>query len=148
MDVYRNLEYLETLLVEDDPLVRDAMTLGFRTQKLKVSSVESAEEGLKLLHEKRFDIIISDYGLPGINGITFLKQALFSQPEAVKLLISGNVNEELVSESYAVGIHDYLQKPFRLETLWATMAMHAAKMDLPISGDCRKADQLVGAVGM
>ena len=47
MDVYRNLEYLETLLVEDNPLVRDAMTLGFRTKKLKVSSVESAEEGLK-----------------------------------------------------------------------------------------------------
>jgi DNA-binding NtrC family response regulator len=148
MDAYDRLEQLETLLVEDDRLVRHAMALAFQTRRCKLDSVKSAEEGLKLLHEKHFDVIISDYRLPGINGITFLKEALFAQPGAVKLLISGDVSEEVISESYASGIHDYLQKPFRLETLWATMAMHAARMAESHSEDPFENMRSAGAAGM
>ena len=131
MDAIQKIEHLETLLVEDNPLVLDSLKLAFRTKNLRMQCVESAEERLNILHKVRFDIIISDYSLPGINGITFLKQVLHMQPEAVKLLISGEVSDDLISESYAIGIHDYLQKPFTLDTLWATMAMHAAKMKMP-----------------
>ena len=134
MDAIQKIEHLQTLLVEDNLLVLDSLALAFRTKNLKLHCVESAEEGLNTLRKVRFDIIISDYGLPGINGITFLKQALHMQPGAVKLLISGEVNEDLISESYAIGIHDYLQKPFTLNTLWATMAMHAARMNIPKYG--------------
>ena len=131
MDAIQKIEHLESLLVEDNPLVLDALALAFRTKKLRLQCVRTAEEGLNILRKVRFDIIISDYSLPGINGITFLKQVLHMQPEAVKLLISGEVSEDLISESYAIGIHDYLQKPFTLDTLWATMAMHAVKMNMP-----------------
>jgi DNA-binding NtrC family response regulator len=88
---------------------------------------ETAEEGLKAMHAEGFDIIISDFKLPGISGLKFLKQAVASQPGSVKLLISATGSDDVVSEAYRIGAHDFLQKPFTLETLLATLLMHLGK---------------------
>ena len=117
MDALAKLANLKVLLVDDDPFIRDAMTLAFRQKKFSLVTVETAEEGLKTMHEETFDIIICDLKLPGISGLTFLKQAVVSQPGSIKLLISASGNDEVVSEAYRIGVHDYLQKPFTLETL-------------------------------
>jgi len=63
----------------------------------------------------------------GIKGITFLKQAVLSQPKAVKLLISATGDDALISRAYSIGASDFLQKPFTVETLWATLVMHVRK---------------------
>lgn len=127
MDAFETLQHLKTLLVDDDPFIRDAMQLAFRYKKLHLRTAATAEDGLKALFEEPFDVIISDYQLPGINGVTFLKQAVLSQPRAVKLLISANGDDGLISEAYGIGASDFLQKPFTVETLWATLMMHVRK---------------------
>ena len=127
MDALNSLQNLKTLLVDDDPFIRDAMQLAFRQKKYHLRTAASAEDGLKALFEEHYDVIISDYQLPGINGITFLKQVVLSQPTAIKLLISANGDDGLISEAYGIGASDFLQKPFTVETLWATLAMHARK---------------------
>ena len=127
MDAFNKLQKLRSLLVDDDPFIRDAMTLAFRHKGFHLCTAATAEDGLKLLFEEKFDVIISDYQLPGISGITFLKQAALSQPTAVKLLISANGDDTLISEAYGIGASDFLQKPFTVETLWATLVMHVRK---------------------
>ena len=127
MDALTKLKTLKTLLVDDDPFIRDAMKLAFRRKKFSLCTADTAEEGLKAMHAQSFDIIISDFRLPGISGLTFLKQAVASQPGSVKLLISATGSDEVVSEAYRIGAHDFLQKPFTLETLLATLRMHLGK---------------------
>ena len=127
MDALTTLQNRRALLVDDDPFIRDAMQLAFRQKKLHLRTAATAEDGLKALFEERFDVIISDYRLPGINGITFLKQAVLTQPNAVRLLISAGGEDDLISDAYAVGVHDFLQKPFTVDTLWATLLMHVRK---------------------
>jgi DNA-binding NtrC family response regulator len=127
MDALAKLKNLKTLLVDDDPFIRDAMKLAFKRKKFSLCTAETAEEGLKAMHAEGFDIIISDFKLPGISGLTFLKQAVASQPGSVKLLISATGTDEVVSEAYRIGAHDFLQKPFTLETLLATLLMHLGK---------------------
>ena len=127
MDALKSLQNLKTLLVDDDPFIRDAMQLAFRHRGYHLQTAATAEEGLKALFEDQFDVIISDYQLPGINGITFLKQAALSQPASIKLLISANGDDGLISEAYGIGANDFLQKPFTVDTLWATLIMHAKK---------------------
>jgi DNA-binding NtrC family response regulator len=127
MDAIKTLQNLKTLLVDDDPFIRDAMQLAFQCKKLHLRTAATAEDGLKALFEEPFDVIISDYQLPGINGVTFLKQAVLSQPSAVKVLISANGDDGLISEAYGIGASDFLQKPFTVETLWATLVMHVGK---------------------
>ena len=127
LNSFATLAQRKTLLVDDDPFIRDAMKLAFKQKGFSLHTAKTAEEGLKAMHEANFDIIISDFKLPGINGLTFLKQAVITQPEAVKLLISANGNDEIISQAYTIGIHDFLQKPFTQATLWATLIMHIEK---------------------
>ena len=116
-----------TLLVDDDHLIRDALRLAFKNQGRFIQTFESAEEALRILEKVSFDIIISDFELPGISGLEFLKQVKTSHPHSVALLISAHGDDEIVKRTYEIGVHDFLQKPFSLRTLWATMAMHILK---------------------
>jgi DNA-binding NtrC family response regulator len=127
MDTRAKLKTLKTLLVDDDPFIRNAMKLASKHKQFTLCTADTAEEGLKAMHAERFDIIISDFKLPDINGLTFLKQAAASQPGSVKLLISATGSDEVVSEAYRIGAHDFLPKPFTLETLLATLRMHLGK---------------------
>jgi DNA-binding NtrC family response regulator len=127
MDAYRKLQNLKTLLVEDDPFIRDAMQLAFKQKKIGLRTVITAEEGLQALAEESFDIIVCDFKLPGLDGLDFLKQAAGLQPDTIRVLISAQGDHEIVAAAYAVGVQDFLQKPFTLKTLWATLAMHVSK---------------------
>ena len=127
MDALAKLKTLKTLLVDDDPFIRDAMKLAFQRKQFPLCTVDTAEEGLKAMHAETFDIIISDFKLPGISGLTFLKQAAAAQPASIKVLISATGSDEVVSEAYRIGAHDFLPKPFTLETLLATLRMHLGK---------------------
>ena len=127
MDALAKLKTLKTLLVDDDPFIRDAMKLAFKRKQFSLCTADTAEEGLKAMHAETFDIIISDFKLPGSSGLTFLKQAAATQPGSIKVLISATGSDELVSEAYRIGAHDFLPKPFTLETLLATLRMHLGK---------------------
>ena len=127
MDALAKLKTLKTLLVDDDPFIRDAMKLAFKRKQFSLCTADTAEEGLKAMYAESFDIIISDFKLPGISGLTFLKQAVATQPGSIKVLISATGRDEVVSEAYRIGVHDFLQKPFTLETLLATLLMHLGK---------------------
>jgi DNA-binding NtrC family response regulator len=127
MDMLAKLKTLKTLLVDDDPFIRDAMKLAFKRKQFSLCIADTAEEGLKAMYAESFDIIISDFKLPGISGLTFLKQAVATQPGSIKVLISATGSDELVSEAYRIGVHDFLQKPFTLKTLLATLGMHLGK---------------------
>jgi DNA-binding NtrC family response regulator len=129
MDALAKLKTLKTLLVDDDPFIRDAMQLAFKRKQFPLCMAETAEEGLEAMHEEMFDIIICDFKLPGISGLTFLKQAAAAQPGSIKVLISATGSDELVSEAYRIGANDFLPKPFTLETLLATLRMHLGKRE-------------------
>jgi DNA-binding NtrC family response regulator len=127
MDTDHRLQQLKTLLVDDDEFIRDSMALAFRQRGYPLRTEETAEEGLKAMEEESFDIIISDYQLPGLDGLEFLKRAVGVQPDTLKLLISATGDHHTVASAYAVGAQDFLQKPFTLRTLWATLGMHIGK---------------------
>jgi DNA-binding NtrC family response regulator len=92
-----------------------------------IKVVDSAEKALRILEKVSFDIIISDFKLPGLNGLEFLKQVRISHPNTVTILISANGNDQVIENAYKIGVHDFLPKPFSLKTLWATLAMHVQK---------------------
>jgi DNA-binding NtrC family response regulator len=127
MDPSSKIKKATTLLVDDDQLIRDSMRLAFRSQACFIQVVESAEAALRILNKVSFDVIVSDLELPGISGLEFLKQVRASHPNSIALLISANGSDETVKSAYEIGVHDFLQKPFSVKSLWATMAMHLGK---------------------
>jgi PAS domain S-box-containing protein len=109
---------LRILHLEDNPkdaaVVRDKLEFaGVRCDILRVDNKVSFEAALT---RERFDLIISDYSLPGYDGATALKRAQEKQPEVPVILISGTVGEEEAVKCLRIGATDYLLKE-RLERL-------------------------------
>jgi PAS domain S-box-containing protein len=87
--------------------------VGVSCDILLANSKDSFEAALT---RESFDLIISDYNLPGYDGVTALKQAQETQPEVPVILISGTVGEEEAVKCLHIGATDYLLKD-RLDRL-------------------------------
>ena len=118
---------LKTLIIENDPCVRNTFELMFEEIGWSLQTVGSAEAALEAMDRQDFDIIVSDFSLPGMDGIEFFRQIGENRPASVQILTSAAGSGEMISNAYAMGLDDFLQKPFTLQTLLDTIALHARK---------------------
>ena len=114
MNQFLKIKDLKTLLIDDNVIIRDTMRMFFTQKKCLLKTCETAEEGLQALEEERYDILICDLQLPGIDGVEFFKRAKASHPDTIKILISGYVDEAAISEAFDIGVHAFIRKPFSL----------------------------------
>jgi CheY-like chemotaxis protein len=121
MDVFNKLRNMKILLIDDDEWIRDSLNIFFEAEGCRIVSVETAEEGLKAVRTQDFDIIISDYKLPGMDGIEFLRQIGTSQSNAKKILITAYKSELVVEEAKKAGVQHLIAKPFTSETIEASL---------------------------
>ena len=123
MNAFNELKRVKTLLVDDDELIRDALGIAFKNKGCFMRAAESAEEGLNAIKEEQFDVIISDFRLPGINGLDFLKLAAVTHPYAVNILITAYRDEYMFSEAIRIGIAEFIEKPFSVKALVGLLAV-------------------------
>ena len=121
MDLYQKLKGLRLLLIDDDEWVRDSMHLFYECEGCQILTLETAEEGLNVLNKQDFDIIITDYRLPGLDGLEFLRQVQKRHPVAMKILITAYGSEKLFAEARKLGVHEYIPKPFTSEAIEASL---------------------------
>jgi two-component system response regulator GlrR len=117
MNLHEELGVKNILLVEDDPWTRDALSLFFQFEGCLLQSAASANEAIKALSGDRFDLILCDYTLPDMDGLSLMKRFGNNQPGAVKFLFTTNPTHPLVEEAGRYGIHNVIRKPFTVETL-------------------------------
>jgi DNA-binding response OmpR family regulator len=127
MNQPENNVHLKTLIIDDDPFVRSTFELMFEEIGWSLQTAESAEKALEAIQTDSFDIIVSDFGLPEMSGLDFFRQVKSTCPSAVHILMSAYGDDEIISRAYEIGLDDFLQKPFTLETLLATIAVHVRK---------------------
>lgn len=123
MNPFNELKHVKTLLVDDDELIRDALCMAFKNKGCFMRAAESAEAGLIAIKEEQFDVIISDFRLPGINGLDFLKLATVAQPQAVNILITAYRDEYCFSEAIRMGVTEFIEKPFSVKVLVNLLAI-------------------------
>ena len=123
MNPFNELKQVKTLLVDDDEFIRDSLKIAFATKGCAMRVAQTAEEGLQAIKEERFDIIISDFRLPGINGLDFLKLATITYPEAINILITAYRDEYLFSEAIRMGVTEFIDKPFSVKALAELLAV-------------------------
>jgi DNA-binding NtrC family response regulator len=115
---------LKVLLVENDHYVREALTKALLDEGCSLKSVRSGAGGLSHLKEGSFDVIISDFSLPGIDGFEFLKIANRYCPESIKIMVAAYGDVDPMSKVFKYGIDDVIEKPFPYESLLYTISKH------------------------
>ena len=101
----------QVLCVDDEEFLLDLCRIFLeRSGTLKVDTAISAFDGLEKLKDKEYDTIISDYEMPGMNGIEFLKTIRASDKSIPFIMFTGRGREEVVIEALNNGADFYLQK--------------------------------------
>jgi DNA-binding NtrC family response regulator len=111
MDLFEKLRSMKVLLIDDDEWVRDSLELFFTGEGCDLSALANAEEGMEALKKQRYDIIICDYKLPGMDGLSFFKGIKLSHPDIITVLITAYGNVDLASDAIRIGIDDFIPKP-------------------------------------
>ncbi|GAB6861966.1 PAS domain S-box protein [Haloplanus litoreus] len=105
-------ERINVLHVDDNESILD-LTATFLEKSHDQSSIHSeldANEALDYLETNDIDCIVSDYDMPGLNGIEFLEQVREVHPDIPFILYTGKGSEEVASKAISKGVTDYLQK--------------------------------------
>lgn len=113
------------LLIEDDRPYRQALRLYLESHGFTAKEAEDGREALVLLDGGLdVDIIISDYHMPVINGLDFLKALSYrvKGQDVRVILVSGNMTMEIEKEAKQAGAFAFLSKPFDFQDLLALVS--------------------------
>ena len=103
---------IRVLHVDDEPRFTD-LTREFLERaddRIDVRTAASVNEALELLHDADIDCVVSDYDMPGRNGIEFLATVRETRPDLPFILYTGKGSEEVAGEAISAGVTDYLRK--------------------------------------
>jgi response regulator RpfG family c-di-GMP phosphodiesterase len=102
---------ISILLVDDEPNVLKALSRLFKDYHL--STACSSEEALSMAEQRQFDLVITDYKMPGINGVDFLILFKRIQPDAVRIVLSGLADLEGVQHAInEAEVFRFINKPW------------------------------------
>lgn len=118
---------IHVLMVDDDTTIMElTKTFLEKSGDIKIDSVLSAKEAIErlLTGASRYDVIISDYAMPEMDGITFLKAVRDWDPEIPFVLFTGRSREEVAIEALNCGADYYLQKDGGPALMFAQLSHH------------------------
>ena len=103
---------IRILHVDDDWRLADltATCLEDESERFDVTISTSPTEAVSCLDSGNFDCIVSDYDMPGLNGVEFLETVRERYPDLPFILFTGKGSEEIASDAISAGVSDYLQK--------------------------------------
>ncbi len=124
---------LEVLLVDDERIVGNRLKPALTRIGCSVEVFEDPKEALQRIHEKEFDVIVTDIMMEDVNGIQILEEAQKRTARTKVIIISGYATVSLAREAMDKGAFDIIEKPFRPGDLRSVIA--AAARDLGFAGE-------------
>ncbi|RMI16941.1 MAG: response regulator [Calditrichaeota bacterium] len=107
-------ESASIVLVDDEEMVLTSLSsfLSLETD-YTVHTFLSPQEALKFIQENEVDLVISDYLMPEMDGITFLAKVREIRPEVPRIILTGYADKEnAIKAINEVGLYQYVEKPW------------------------------------
>ena len=116
-------EKIRVLYVDDEPSMLDIGKLFLEMDGIfAVDTLTSVSEALTRLKTERYDAILSDYQMPEMDGITFLKQIRASENKIPFIIFTGRGREDVVIEALNNGADFYIQKGGEIKSQFAELS--------------------------
>jgi CheY-like chemotaxis protein len=102
---------MKVLLVDDDPLFLElSQTFLEVFHHIASDTVDSAREALQKLEKDSYDVVISDYDMPFMDGITFLRTIRNKSINIPFILFTGVSKDEVIHQAIENGVNSFIQK--------------------------------------
>jgi len=116
----------------DDELDFPALTKAFlerENENFSIESATSAEEAIEFLKGAKYDVVVSDYQMPMMDGLEFLKTLRASGNTIPFIMFTGKGREAVAIEALNRGANHYLQKGTDIKSMYGTLA-HVIKQEV------------------
>lgn len=100
-------------IVDDEPPILSALQRALRPLGCSIHAFSDVQEALQALTSHEYAVIVSDYKMPGLDGITYLRFARQRQPEALRMILSGHGDRDsMIQAINSAEIYRFLSKPW------------------------------------
>ena len=105
------------LIVEDHDRLREQLGQFYEQEGFRVTTASCGEEGVKILSEEKFAIVVSDVKMPGMDGFQLARHVREKCPDTDVILVTAFGNIKQAVEAMKLGASDYITKPFQPEAI-------------------------------
>ena len=119
------------LFVDDEPNVLKSFERALRREPYTLMTAAGGEEGLKLLEAREVSLVISDYNMPLMNGLDFLKEIKERYPHILTIMLTGQAELDIAVQAInEAGVYKFIQKPWDDADLKITIRRALESLDL------------------
>jgi len=114
----KNKNQIKALVIDDEPFIKNILTILLEMEGYSVSPFDNGLDAIKEAKKSKYNIIISDYFLPHMNGIELIQKVRELHPYIASILITGVGDEQTIIDAFTKGhVNSYLTKPFSNEEI-------------------------------
>src|ERR671933_494302 len=117
------------LVVDDEKSQREILEMILSAEGYDVTPAASGEAALKLARERRYDLVLTDLKMTGIDGIELLQKLLGQDSSIIVILLTAHGSIDSAKDALRRGAFDYLQKPYDRDTLLETIRRALKRLD-------------------
>lgn len=119
-------------LVDDDPLVTDSLGTALRLETpYQIETFQTSTAALAAMPRRPPDVLLTDFKMPGLDGLALLRAVRHSYPDTILILLTGYADKESAIRAInEVGIYQYVEKPWELRDLLFKIAAGLERRDL------------------
>jgi DNA-binding response OmpR family regulator len=110
---------MRILVIEDEVRIQAFLSRGLEAEGYTVVAAGDGHEGLDLATGERWDLVVLDLLLPGLNGLQILRELQRAKPELPVVILSARGDVQTKLRGFELGATDYVAKPFSLDELLA-----------------------------
>jgi DNA-binding response OmpR family regulator len=110
---------MRILVIEDEGRIQAFLARGLEAEGYTVVTAVDGREGLALATHGRWDLVVLDLLLPGLNGLQVLSELHREKPELPVVILSARSDVQTKLRGFDLGATDYVSKPFSLDELLA-----------------------------
>lgn len=105
------------LVIDDEDIVRTSCNRTLTPAGFEVGLARNGFDGLRMLGEEKFDLVLTDLKMPDMDGIEVLKRIKEEWPGIEVIIITGYQTVDTAVKSIKLGAFDYIEKPFTPDSL-------------------------------